>query len=81
MNQFTIDLLRSLRSTLCPACGQEKKRFTSMCSECYKCLPLSPLRNAIYSRIGEGLEEAMVAAFDALGVNNPIFPPEEAADA
>ena len=42
-------------------CGREKRRQYSFCYRCYKLLP-QDLQRRLYSRIGEGYEEAFEEA-------------------
>lgn len=62
-------LIRSLRSTICPACPSKKRANESLCGACYRELPQSK-RRALYKRLFEGYEAAIVDAFDSLGVKN-----------
>lgn len=66
-------LVASLRSALCPACGGDKAPRNSFCWPCYRQLS-RPLKSALYSRIGEGYEEAFRAALRTLNVDDPQFP-------
>ena len=69
-----IDLIRSLRSQVCPVCGYFKKSGISMCHFDYKRLSKSR-QLALYDRIGEGYEEAIAEAFKALDAPHFILPP------
>jgi hypothetical protein len=55
--QRRLEILDSLGSTTCEACGGKKSRGKSHCRDCYFLLP-PRLRNALYRRFGEGYEEA-----------------------
>lgn len=59
------NLVRSLRSTTCPACAGPKKTRMSVCLGCWRSLP-KPLRNPLYNLIGEGYEAAMLEALNFL---------------
>ncbi|HWC91353.1 MAG TPA: hypothetical protein VG433_16905 [Pirellulales bacterium] len=67
------DLLASLASVQCPACGGLKAKSNSLCRPCYYKLP-NVMRNALYRRMGEGYEPAMKDALARLGVTEPHFP-------
>lgn len=69
----TRDLLRSLMSTICPACGNVKATRQTLCRKDYYALP-PQTRKALYQRVGEGYEEAIAQAFDALKVIVPHLP-------
>jgi hypothetical protein len=56
------ELVRSLVSTLCPACKRAKKTRQTFCTGCYMSLGRG-MRNALYDRVGEGYEQAYKAAF------------------
>lgn len=56
-NQRRLEILGSLKSTKCAACGQPKKAMRSHCQRCY--FALTPeLRRGLYQRFGSGYEEA-----------------------
>lgn len=65
-------LIESLRSDLCPACGNPKKPAQTLCKGCYFKLP-AKLRSGLYDRVGDGYEEAFAAAMTKLGVTAPLF--------
>jgi hypothetical protein len=71
----TRDLLASLSSTVCPACGQLKGSRMTLCRQHYYALP-NPMRKALYNRVGEGYEEALAAALDYLGADQFHLPVE-----
>ena len=56
----TLDLVRSLAGTKC-VCGASKRERQSFCGRCYGILP-HRLQLALWRRMGEGYEEAYVAA-------------------
>jgi hypothetical protein len=62
----TKDLVTSLRSTCCPACGEWKKVGNAFCYSHYKSLD-SSLKRRIYNRIGHGYERAFMDAMNHLG--------------
>lgn len=51
------EILDSLQSTVCSGCGGVKKARMSHCGRCYHKLP-QWLKRKLYSRFGEGYEEA-----------------------
>lgn len=51
------EILESLGSTVCGACGGVKREKMSHCTSCYYALPQF-MRKALYKRFGEGYEEA-----------------------
>lgn len=66
-------IVASLRSAVCPACGRVKKTAQSLCYSCYQ--RLSPAqRVALYDDLGNGYDDAIEAAFDRLGVVTPHLP-------
>jgi hypothetical protein len=69
------DLIASLGSTCCPACGRAKKRAMSFCSNCYYSLS-STLRKRLYARIGSGYEGAFASALEVLGKSFIAAPAE-----
>lgn len=70
------DALRSLFSTLCPACGKSKVARQTLCRADFMKLPAGQ-RKHLYDGTGEGYEEAIEAAFKSLGVTEPHWPKEE----
>jgi len=64
------ELVHSLGGTLCPACGRRKASAQTFCRRCYFALP-SGLRRPLYDRLGNGYEQAVAAALDALGCETP----------
>lgn len=68
------DLVASLRSTTCPACGGEKRPNETLCSHEYYRLPRAK-RNRLYDYVSAGYAEAVVAAFLFLGVDTFTMPP------
>lgn len=73
MNLDARDLVRSLRSTVCPACGGAKSSGMTLCQSDYYRLP-AHARKRLYRRVGEGYESAFHAAMAELGVAAPILP-------
>lgn len=72
----TPDLIASLSSDLCPACGGHKKPAQSLCVKDYRRLPKAR-QQALYNRIGEGYEQAMTDAFNVLGLIDFHLPPKK----
>lgn len=66
----TSDLVRSLLSCTCPACGFPKTGRKTLCKSCYFALP-QPMRNALYQGVRDGYEEAVFAALERLGMPAP----------
>ena len=58
-------LIESLISEVCPACGKPKVARQTFCRKCYYTLSADQ-RKALYNRVGEGYEAAMVDAFNTL---------------
>jgi hypothetical protein len=56
----------SLFSCVCPACGDTKGKAKTLCGRCYHRLPRD-IAKALYSRVGQGYEQAIGRAFLALG--------------
>lgn len=50
-----------MNSRVCPACGRFKKEERSLCYEDFCRLP-PDLKNRLYSRFGQGYEQAMAEA-------------------
>jgi len=69
----TIRLLRSLRSNTCPACGQAKRPYYTLCYVCYTSLPKDQQR-ALYSSVHKGYRQAVESALAALNVSQPHWP-------
>jgi hypothetical protein len=67
------ELVRSLASTKCPACGGVKKRSHTFCSRDYYRLA-GPKRNALYNPLGHGYAEAVAAAMTTLGATTFLNP-------
>ena len=72
-------LIESLGSTVCPACGGPKNRGHTFCSRDYFTLTKQG-RTALYQRVGDGYEEAFSAALKKLGVDRPFWPGDDAAE-
>jgi hypothetical protein len=70
----TEQLIRSLRSATCPACGGKKKAGKSLCPTDYYALNPDQ-RKALYQRIGRGYEAALTEALEYLGVETFHQPP------
>jgi tRNA(Ile2) C34 agmatinyltransferase TiaS len=66
-------LVNSLRSDTCPACGGYKRGAISVCPKCWRGLPKAK-QQRMYDRIGEGYQEAMIAALRHLGVTRFVDP-------
>ena len=71
-------LIRSLQSTLCPACGSTKRARQTLCVGCYRALPRS-LGKSLYNGVGDGYEEAFFTAMTALKVSEPHWPADASA--
>lgn len=69
-NVTTLDLLASLRSETCPACGSHKQSRHTLCGTCYRELP-QPKRQALYDVVGQGYEQAVEAAL--IHLSAPVF--------
>ncbi|MCA1591819.1 MAG: hypothetical protein LC754_04025 [Acidobacteria bacterium] len=52
-----LEILHSLGSTTCAACGKSKRPKMSHCRACYYALP-PKMRSALYQGFGDGYEEA-----------------------
>lgn len=66
-------LILSLNSQICPACGKNKKRGQTFCGGDYHALPVA-FRKALYNRIGWGYEQAFDDALLSLDVTDPHWP-------
>lgn len=67
-------LVASLRSKVCPACGRAKAAMNTLCVACYG--RLSPTQRVdLYDDLGDGYAEAVAAALARLGVTAPRLPP------
>lgn len=64
------DMVRSLGSNTCPACGVYKQRARTFCGSCYHELPFT-LRSSLYCRIGKGYRPAVLMAMKRLNVDIP----------
>ena len=62
----------SLRSEICPACGDRKQSRKSFCGGCYHQLP-KHLAKALYCRIGQGYELAFEQALAHHGRKTPVM--------
>jgi len=58
-------IIDSLASDVCGACGRVKRRRMSHCRACYYRLP-APMRTALYREWGHGYEEAYEASIEFL---------------
>ena len=67
-------LMRSLRCTICPACGQSKRSRRSFCFSCFIRLPRK-FQQWLYSRFNEGYAESVSEALAVLHVTTPHWPP------
>jgi hypothetical protein len=59
------EILESLGSTVCGACGKSKRPKMSHCRACYYALP-PKMRSALYQGFGDGYEEAYEQSLDFL---------------
>ncbi|HWP39813.1 MAG TPA: hypothetical protein VNL70_02720 [Tepidisphaeraceae bacterium] len=71
-----VNLLRSLRSEVCPACGQAKSARQSLCPSCLRRVP-ARLKGELRRRIGEGYDSAMLRALRHLKAPRFILPSGE----
>lgn len=68
MTDLQRELILELRRGTCH-CGRVKREKQTFCGGCYRRLP-SLLRTQLYSRIGEGYEEAHARSIKHLGFNS-----------
>lgn len=73
-SEFGREVIDSLHSRTCPACGGFKRPRNSLCYAEYMKLP-APIRRDLYKVFGAGYEEALAAAFKHLGKTDFIMPP------
>ena len=66
-------LCLSLASTVCPACGGQKRPKQTFCGGEYRSLPM-PLRSALYRKMGQGYREAVIEALKFLSANEVHMP-------
>lgn len=69
------ELIASLQSEICPACGRSKMFGQTLCRKQYNLLPRE-MQRALYQRLGEGYAEAVDAALSHLGVQRVHLPRE-----
>lgn len=67
------NLVRSLRSIRCPACGAMKKKRQTFCGDCYFKLPAQAQRD-LYRGLEDGYESYVLRALRTLGVTRFILP-------
>jgi hypothetical protein len=67
------ELIRSLRSTICPLCGGEKVVRQTLCKTHYYALPVA-MRKALYAMLGSGYRESVIEAIRFLGKTEFILP-------
>lgn len=67
------DLVRSLASEVCPACGQQKEVRKTFCFTDYRRLPKA-MREGVYQKLGHGYFEAVIEAMQYLGKGEFILP-------
>jgi predicted amidophosphoribosyltransferase len=60
-----LEILESLDSEVCAACGRKKKSRMSHCRTCYYQLP-PEMRKALYRRFDHGYQEAFRASLELL---------------
>lgn len=65
--------LDSLRSVLCPACGQGKPSGMSLCRKCFEALP-TRMKERLYLRMGKGYEAAIRDALNELHCSGMHLP-------
>lgn len=68
-----LNVVLSLRSTTCPACGSRKQSAKTLCLRDYRRLP-GKMRNDLYNRVRCGYREAVIAALQFLDVAEPAIP-------
>lgn len=66
-------LLASLGSQICPACGSGKRVRQTLCYPCFRAISPGTKRH-LYLPLGSGYEEAVFVAFRELGVTEPTWP-------
>lgn len=66
------EILQSLGSNVCGACGSGKSPRMSHCRNCYYSLPRE-MRSALYKPFGKGYEEAYEASLEYLS-EHPAAP-------
>jgi len=67
------DLVHSLSSSRCPACGGGKQPRNTFCGACYYRLPARQ-RPSVYRRLGNGYEEAVGLAMATLKKTEFLLP-------
>ncbi|HSZ58655.1 MAG TPA: hypothetical protein VK797_23505 [Tepidisphaeraceae bacterium] len=67
------DLVTSLASEVCPACGSPKFSRKTFCLSDYRRLPKA-MRNAVYQKLGHGYFEAVMEAMQYLGREEFVLP-------
>ena len=70
------DLIESLRSHRCPACGRGKRPKQTLCGHDYASLP-RVAKQALYQTLGRGYEHAFSNAMNLLGVKDPHWPEKQ----
>lgn len=68
-----VELVISLRSDVCPACGGAKMPGQTLCRKEYSRLP-KPGRMRLYQRLGHGYEDAVQWALEQLGATEFQLP-------
>lgn len=58
-------MIDSLYSRTCPACGDRKGEQKTFCYSCYGSLP-ARLKSSLYARVGSGYEPAVIQSMQAL---------------
>jgi predicted amidophosphoribosyltransferase len=71
-----INLITSLRSEVCPGCGQLKARAKTFCPRCWRALPKDTALH-LYRGIENGYAEAVLAALKRLGAVRFILPGDQ----
>jgi len=67
------DLIHSLASGRCPACGKGKQPRNTFCAGCYYKLP-ARMRPTLYRRLGNGYEESVAQAMQILKRSEFLMP-------
>lgn len=73
MNLDRNQLLLSLASAICPACGKTKRAKQTLCQPCFHRLPGAE-RARLYDGLGAGYERAVAIALEMLGARQLILP-------
>jgi hypothetical protein len=67
------ELIESLRSNVCPSCGDGKRPRQTFCRSCWMLLD-QPVRTRLYDPVGRGYEEAVADAVSKLELTEIFLP-------